>query len=84
MQNSGGPGVPGELGVPDLVAPVAEITGVFDAAQEVCEAQPASIKQHGLVDDIRAGLHRLERFFPSLGEAFVGRKAVVKFQLQRA
>lgn len=71
----------GQLGVPDLVSPVSQIAGLFDASQEVCEAQPTSVEQHDLVNDIHTGSHRIQRFPPSLSEAFAPGRVAVEFQL---
>ena len=71
----------GQLGVPDLVAPGAEIAGLFDSAEEVGESESWSVEQDSLVDDIHTGLHRLQRVIPSLGEAFPAGKVMVEVQL---
>ena len=59
----------GQLGVPDLVAPVSEAAGVGDPPQEIGVPQPPAVEEHRLVDDIGPGAHRLEGEVPPLGQA---------------
>ena len=53
--------VAGELGVHDLVAPLAEVAGTLDPDQEVRAAEPAAVEERGLVDDVVAASHGLDR-----------------------
>jgi hypothetical protein len=52
----------GELGVGDVVRPVAEIARALVVPdQEVGVAAPPSVEERGLVDDVGAALHGIER-----------------------
>ena len=52
---------PGELRVGDLVAPRAESARLLDAEQEVGEAEPSTVEECRLVDDVVASTDRLDR-----------------------
>ena len=68
LENGRGLGVAGQLGVPDLVAPVSEAAGLGDPHEEVGGPQPLSVEEHRLVDDIGPGAHRIESEVPPLGQ----------------
>jgi hypothetical protein len=61
--------VAGELGVGDVVGPVAEPAGALVVAdQEVGMAAPPAIEERGLVDDVGAALHGVQRQLLRSGE----------------
>jgi hypothetical protein len=57
LQNMGGPRVARELGVVNLVAPVAERGWSIYSNEEVRAAAPATRDEYALVDHLRAGNH---------------------------
>ena len=50
--------VTGELGIPDLIAPPAEVAGLLHPPQEVRVAEATPVEEHRLVDDVGAGAYR--------------------------
>ena len=61
---------PGELGVGDLVAPVAEVARPLDPEEEVRVAAPPAVEEGRLEDHVATGAHRGERLLlrrPELG-----------------
>ena len=58
LQDGGRRRVAGELGVPDLIAPPAEVAGLLHPLQEVRVAEATSVEEHRLVDDVGPGAHR--------------------------
>ena len=61
LQNEVGLGVPRELGVPGLVAPIAQRRWPFDADEKVTDATPLVVREHALVDHVSATAHRRHR-----------------------
>ena len=59
LEDEVGLGAAGELGVGDLVAPVAEVGGALDPEEEVGVAAQAVREEGRLVDHLGAGAHRL-------------------------
>ena len=64
LQQRGDLELPGELGVGDLVRPVAEDRRRLDAQQEVGLPAPGAVEEGPLVDDVDAAAHRLDRLRP--------------------
>ena len=62
-------GVPGQLGIPDLVAPGAEMAWLFNPPQEIGEAQLPSFEEHRLIDDVGSIMHCRQRDVPPFGQA---------------
>ncbi len=61
LQQSGGLRAPSQFGVDDLVGMVAQPAGPIRLLQEVGISKPTAVEQGGLIDDVRACSHRLER-----------------------
>ena len=57
LQDRRRPGIPGELGVVDLVGPVAEMAALRHLAQEIRATGPSVVREGSLVDDVHAGTH---------------------------
>ena len=55
--------MPRELGVPGLIAPTAQRRWPLDADQEIADAVPFIVREHGLVDHIGAAAHGRARPF---------------------
>ena len=60
LENSAALGFAGQLGVCDLVRPIAELAGRIHAHQDVSPAAPASIGQRALHDDVAPVAHGLD------------------------
>jgi hypothetical protein len=59
----------GQLGVGDVIRPVAEITGPMGAQQEICLTSPLPVIERPLVDHVHPGTHRGESLLLSLDPA---------------
>ena len=57
LQDRRRPGVPGELGIVDLVGPVAEMAGRRYLAQEIRLPGPSVVREGCLIDDVHASTH---------------------------
>jgi hypothetical protein len=54
LEQRAGLGFAGELGVYDLIGPVAEPAGGVDSDEEIGVTEPGGVEQHPLVDDVGA------------------------------
>ena len=61
--------MPGELRIPNLVAPCAKVAGLLDPPQKVSVAQASAVEEHRLIDGAGSVAHRCEGGAPPLGEA---------------
>ena len=74
-------GAPGELGVPDLVAPRTKGTGRLDAAEEVGVAQATAVEEERLVDGAGPFTHGRKGGVPSSGYALARGQHLVRLDL---
>ena len=73
--------MPCQLRVPDLVAPRAEVAGPLHSTQEVRVAKPPAIEEHGLVDDVGAGTHGVQRGVSLTRDSFGVRVSLLRCDL---